>query len=46
MDFRWFYDVIGDSRCPISDTWWQTETGGFMVTVFIFFKENLEFYLK
>ncbi|PAN38449.2 hypothetical protein GQ55_7G128000 [Panicum hallii var. hallii] len=30
--WRWFYDVVGDSRCPISDTWWQTETGGFMIT--------------
>nr|XP_017230015.1 PREDICTED: acetyl-coenzyme A synthetase, chloroplastic/glyoxysomal-like [Daucus carota subsp. sativus] len=30
--WRWFYNVIGDSRCPISDTWWQTETGGFMIT--------------
>ncbi|XP_020977610.1 acetyl-coenzyme A synthetase, chloroplastic/glyoxysomal isoform X2 [Arachis ipaensis] len=29
---RWFYNVVGDSRCPISDTWWQTETGGFMIT--------------
>ncbi|KAK1369809.1 Acetate--CoA ligase [Heracleum sosnowskyi] len=29
--WRWFYNVIGDSRCPISDTWWQTETGGFMI---------------
>ncbi|CAM0904793.1 unnamed protein product [Alopecurus aequalis] len=28
--WRWFYNVVGDSRCPISDTWWQTETGGFM----------------
>jgi acyl-coenzyme A synthetase/AMP-(fatty) acid ligase len=28
---RWYYDVVGDGRCPISDTWWQTETGGFMV---------------
>ncbi|KAH9627155.1 hypothetical protein KSS87_018395 [Heliosperma pusillum] len=28
--WRWFFNVIGDSRCPISDTWWQTETGGFM----------------
>lgn len=28
---RWFFNVVGDSRCPISDTWWQTETGGFMV---------------
>ncbi|RCU51794.1 MULTISPECIES: acetate--CoA ligase [Corallincola] len=29
--WRWFYDVIGGSRCPIIDTWWQTETGGFMI---------------
>ncbi|XP_057530829.1 acetyl-coenzyme A synthetase, chloroplastic/glyoxysomal [Amaranthus tricolor] len=30
--WRWFYNVVGESRCPISDTWWQTETGGFMIT--------------
>ena len=24
----WYYDVVGDGRCPIVDTWWQTETGG------------------
>ncbi|XP_068665385.1 acetyl-coenzyme A synthetase, chloroplastic/glyoxysomal-like [Aristolochia californica] len=30
--WRWFYNVVGDSSCPISDTWWQTETGGFMIT--------------
>lgn len=30
--WRWFYNVIGDGHCPISDTWWQTETGGFMIT--------------
>ncbi|KQJ82427.1 acetyl-coenzyme A synthetase, chloroplastic/glyoxysomal [Brachypodium distachyon] len=30
--WRWFYNVVGNSRCPISDTWWQTETGGFMIT--------------
>ncbi|KAG6544247.1 hypothetical protein Mapa_014350 [Marchantia paleacea] len=28
---KWYYEVVGDSRCPISDTWWQTETGGFMI---------------
>jgi acetyl-CoA synthetase len=28
----WFYKVVGDSRCPIVDTWWQTETGGHMIT--------------
>jgi acetyl-CoA synthetase len=30
--WRWFYNVIGKGRCPIMDTWWQTETGGFMIT--------------
>ncbi len=30
--WRWYYEVVGQSRCPIMDTWWQTETGGFMIT--------------
>jgi len=30
--WRWYYDVVGDRRCPIMDTFWQTETGGFMMT--------------
>lgn len=30
--WKWYYEVIGGSRCPIMDTWWQTETGGFMIT--------------
>ncbi|XP_002980429.2 acetyl-coenzyme A synthetase, chloroplastic/glyoxysomal [Selaginella moellendorffii] len=30
--WRWYFEVVGDSRCPIADTWWQTETGGFMIT--------------
>lgn len=30
--WRWFYNVIGKGNCPIMDTWWQTETGGFMLT--------------
>lgn len=30
--WRWYYEVIGGSRCPIMDTWWQTETGMFMIT--------------
>ena len=30
--WRWFHDVIGGGRCPISDTWWQTETGAHMIT--------------
>jgi len=28
----WYYNKIGDSRCPIVDTWWQTETGGILIT--------------
>jgi acetyl-CoA synthetase len=28
----WYHDVVGDGRCPIVDTWWQTETGGHMIT--------------
>jgi acetyl-CoA synthetase len=28
----WYYRVVGDSRCPIVDTWWQTETGGIMIS--------------
>jgi len=30
--WRWYHSVIGKERCPIMDTWWQTETGGFMIT--------------
>ena len=30
--WHWFYEVIGEKRCPIVDTWWQTETGGIMIT--------------
>jgi len=30
--WMWYYTVVGKSRCPIMDTWWQTETGGFMIT--------------
>ncbi len=29
--WQWYYDVIGNSKCPIVDTWWQTETGGIMI---------------
>ncbi len=28
----WYYNVVGDKRCPVIDTWWQTETGGHMIT--------------
>jgi len=30
--WRWYYDVVGDKKCPVMDTFWQTETGGFMMT--------------
>ncbi len=30
--WEWYYNVVGDKRCPIVDTWWQTETGGIMIT--------------
>jgi acetyl-CoA synthetase len=30
--WRWYYDVVGEGRCPVVDTWWQTETGGHMIT--------------
>src|SRR5690606_38200264 len=29
--WRWYHDVVGDSRCPVIDTWWQTETGGILI---------------
>ena len=28
----WYYHVVGDARCPVVDTWWQTETGGILIT--------------
>jgi acetyl-CoA synthetase len=30
--WQWYFDVVGDARCPVVDTWWQTETGGIMVS--------------
>jgi len=30
--WEWYYRVVGDGRCPIVDTWWQTETGGILIT--------------
>ncbi len=30
--WEWYYHVIGEGRCPIVDTWWQTETGGILIT--------------
>ena len=33
--WEWYHRVVGDGRCPIVDTWWQTETGGIMITPLI-----------
>ncbi len=30
--WHWFFEVVGDERCPIVDTWWQTETGGILIS--------------
>ena len=30
--WKWYFDVVGEKRCPIVDTWWQTETGGIMIS--------------
>jgi len=30
--WRWYYNVVGEGRCPIVDTYWQTETGSLMIT--------------
>ena len=30
--WMWYHDVVGEGRCPIVDTWWQTETGGILIT--------------
>lgn len=29
--WNWYYNVVGEGRCPIVDTWWQTETGGILI---------------
>ncbi len=29
--WKWFHEVVGDGRCPVVDTWWQTETGGVLI---------------
>lgn len=31
-EWLWYYNVVGEGRCPIVDTWWQTETGGMLIT--------------
>ena len=31
-EWLWYYNIVGENRCPIVDTWWQTETGGILMT--------------
>jgi acetyl-CoA synthetase len=31
-EWKWYYDIVGQGECPIVDTWWQTETGGILIT--------------
>ena len=31
-EWNWYYNIVGDKQCPIVDTWWQTETGGILIT--------------
>ncbi len=31
-EWMWYYNIVGEGRCPIVDTWWQTETGGILIT--------------
>jgi acetyl-CoA synthetase len=33
-EWLWYYNVVGEGRCPIIDTWWQTETGGMLISPF------------
>ena len=37
--WRWYFNVVGNANCPIVDTWWQTETGGHMITPLAFTTE-------
>ncbi|NOZ09209.1 MAG: acetate--CoA ligase [FCB group bacterium] len=31
-EWKWYFNIVGEGRCPIVDTWWQTETGGILIT--------------
>ena len=31
-EWQWYYDIVGRKNCPIVDTWWQTETGGILIS--------------
>jgi acetyl-CoA synthetase len=30
--WKWYYEIVGKKRCPVIDTWWQTETGGILIS--------------
>ena len=30
--WKWYYDIVGEGRCPVIDTWWQTETGAALIS--------------
>ena len=34
QEWNWYYEVVGKKQCPIVDTWWQTETGGILISPF------------
>ena len=34
--WMWYHNVVGEERCPIVDTWWQTETGGILITCLLY----------
>ena len=38
-EWNWYYNIVGNSKCPIVDTWWQTETGGILISPFPAFTE-------
>ncbi len=38
-EWNWYYEIVGENRCPIVDTWWQTETGGILISPFPAFSE-------
>ncbi|GIS03927.1 MAG: hypothetical protein CM15mP106_3740 [Candidatus Neomarinimicrobiota bacterium] len=31
-EWKWYYEIVGKKECPIVDTWWQTETGGILIS--------------
>ena len=51
--WSWFHDLVGEGRCDLVDSWWQTETGGIAIAprpsaqgIIIIFKKNFKFRIK